>query len=282
MKDRKYSTVLVFSACIFAAALLGGCGAGNKFNNAEKLEKNKYYVQAAVQYKAIGEKYPDSRYVPEALYRAARIYQEELKIYPEARKLYAELIYKFPDDSAVVGRAKIGIFDSPDYFPLREGYITVEGDSETGGRNMRVEQYYSVISTNVCSVEKRYYAGSRLASSIKKIYAKVNYELRELPAPDSERYAVILSFPFDNMKSWKTSKDNRNLSMTIVDNDATVEVRSGRFTGCLKVREEDPQLPEACRYEYYAPGVGHVLTTTGSKSSRSEHANTEIISYKFR
>ena len=267
-----YSLLLTF---------LNGCGAGSNFNRAKKLEKNKYYVQAIEKYKTISRNYSKSKYAPESLYRAARLYQKELKVYPEGCKLYAELIYKFPEAGSWVRLAKRGIFDSPDYFPLEEDYLAVEGDSQTGGKNMRLEQYCSLVSTYTYSIVKKYYAGKKLATKIKRFYTKENYELRELSSLKSKSYTVLLSFPFDKMKSWKTTRDKNVLKMTIVDTNASVKVRAGRFTGCIKVREENPKLPGAYKYEYYAPGVGHVLTTIGSSKSKVEHRNTELISYKF-
>jgi hypothetical protein len=45
--------------------------------------------------------------------------------------------------------------------------------------------------------------------------------------------------------------------------DATVEVRAGRFTGCLQTRDRSAIDPELDEMKYYCPGVGNVLVEEG-------------------
>lgn len=278
----KQRILVKVSCCYLAVILLAGCGAGYHFKKAGDFQKRGAFVQAIEKYRVVSGKYPASKYAPEALYAAANLYRKELQVYPEARKLYAELIQRYPESQEWVKLAKRGILDSPDYFPLEQDYLLVEGDSQTLGRNMQLEKYCTRVSTGVYSVTKKYFAGDNMVSKVERFYEKVDYELREMSFPGSGQYAVLLSFPFELSKSWKTARDNRNLRITIVDNDAVVTVKAGKFSGCIKLREEDLFLPNAFKYEYYAPGVGCVLTTIGSAGSQTEYRNTELISYKFK
>lgn len=277
----KLNKILLYGLCITIFVLINGCGPKYNFNKAKKLEQKEYYVQAIKKYIYVSEKFPESEYAPEAVYNAGRIYQKNLKIYNEAVKLYSELIYKYPSQQQWVKLAKIGIFESPDYFPLKDGYVWVEGDSDTLGKNMRVEYYCTQISSFTYSIKKRYYAGNKIVTELKRYYTKEDYELREMINMDSVSYTVLLSYPFEKMKSWITTRDNRKLKLTIVSDSVSVITKAGKFDNCIKIREESIDYPGAYKYEYYAPDIGHVLTTIGTAKSEVEHRNIELISYKF-
>ena len=49
------------------------------------------------------------------------------------------------------------------------------------------------------------------------------------------------------------------LSCRIVANNLSIKVKAGEFNGCLKVSEEDPELPGSIKYNYYAPETGWIL-----------------------
>ena len=70
------------------------------------------------------------------------------------------------------------------------------------------------------------------------------------------------------------------IKYTILENDAAVKVKAGEFSGCIKISEEYPGLSNSRKYNYYAPEIGWVLTTT-SASGQQEFRNTELISYKI-
>ena len=63
-------------------------------------------------------------------------------------------------------------------------------------------------------------------------------------------------------------------------NNLSVKVKAGQFNGCLKVSEENPELPGTLKYIYYAPDAGWILTTI-SVSGGKEHHNTELLSYRI-
>ena len=64
----------------------------------------------------------------------------------------------------------------------------------------------------------------------------------------------------------------------MIDKDAAVRVRAGEFLHCVKVREQPEGASPSWKYDYYAPGVGRILTTVAGKGF--ENPNTELISYQ--
>ncbi len=91
---------------------------------------------------------------------------------------------------------------------------------------------------------------------------------------------MALQYPFEVGKYWQTTRDGKKVIFGIVANNLSIKVKAGEFNGCLKVSEENPELPGSLRFNYYAPEAGWILTTT-SASGGSEHRNTELLSYKI-
>jgi hypothetical protein len=55
-----------------------------------------------------------------------------------------------------------------------------------------------------------------------------------------------------------------------------VSVQAGEFDGCVQVRSSVEGAPGATN-DYYAPNVGHVLTTFSTAGG--ERRNTELLSF---
>ncbi|OGS20816.1 MAG: hypothetical protein A3J83_07830 [Elusimicrobia bacterium RIFOXYA2_FULL_40_6] len=261
-------------------ALLTGCGAKYTFNRAKTLEKKGFYVQAIEKYKKVSSKYPNSTLAPEALYNAGNIYQTELKIYNEGLNTYLELIKNYPDSNPWIKLAKMGVFNSPNYFPLAEGYSWNEGDSVSVGKNMNVEWYCQEISTGMYKLTKKYFAGRNLVTTVVRYLNIDNFELIESKTPDFKDKTILLKYPFNPGNSWETEQDGRKLRFTITDNQASVKVDAGVFDNCLKVQQEDLNLRGSYKYIYYAKNVGFVLMSVGT--TNAEHRNSELLSYSFK
>jgi len=271
---------LVLFFCLAAAAACSGCGADYQFSQAQKLERGGYFVEAGFKYQKICQKYPADPICPRALYSLGRIYQKRLRIYGQAVNYYKRLIEYYPSSKPWVELAKTGIFESPDYFPLGKGSFWIEGDSETEGRNMRAEWNCGEVSTGTFVVDKRLFAGATRVAEIKRYYRKENLQLREYLNSDSRDYSILMQYPFDEGKYWQTTRDGRKVIYGVAAKNLTIKVKAGEFSGCIKISEQNPELPGSARYNYYAPEAGWVLTTT-SASGGSEHRNTELLSYKI-
>lgn len=267
---------------VLSGLLLAGCSTQSQISKAEKLEQNKAYIKAIKTYKSIYSKNQKTEIGAAALYNAARIYHRKLKVFSESAKLYEEVIRNFPASSPHVKLAKVGIFDSPNYFPFVNSSTWIEGDSQTGGQNMRIEWHSITISTyTLCFVQKKFYAGKKLGTEIKRYYTKDNFELQETTEQTSPNKTIMMLYPFEKGKTWITDRSGRKYKLTIVDNASSVKVRAGEFNGCIKIKEQDLQYPDSFKYEYYAPEIGHILTTISTTGSPTEFRNNELISYSI-
>lgn len=271
---------IFFFAVLAAAFLFAGCGPSARFERAQGLEKKGYFVEAGLAYEEIARKYPEDPLSPEALYRVGRIYQNKLKLYSQAGSFYKRVIDRYPAASPWAAFARRSLLDCPDYYPLTQGSFWIEGDSETGGRNMRSEWNCTETSSGTWCIRRRISAGSQFVSETKRFYRKEDYEVREYPGSDASRYTTLLSHPYYEGKTWRSRRDGRSLTFTVVSLNAALKVKAGEFANCLKICEENPMIPGSVKYNYYAPGVGWVLTTTASAGGQ-EHKNTELLSYRI-
>jgi hypothetical protein len=271
---KKYLLLLI-SACV-----ISGCGVNYQFKKAQDFERKGYFVEACLRYETLYKKYPRHALAPVALYRMSRIYQAQLKLYSQSTQYFLELAQKYPQSVPWAERAMRGAMRSPDYFPLGAGSFWIEGDSETGGNNMRAEWNCLEVSSTTRSIQRRIFAGRAVVSTSKRYYALAAFEVRESNSPSMNPHTVIMAYPYYEGKSWKTVRDGNPTVYTIVSKTATVKTKAGEFTNCLKIKEINSLIPGSQKFNYYAPDIGWVLTTTGSSGSE-EHANTELISCKI-
>lgn len=278
MKRIKKTSLLFINLAV--ALTFSCCGVNYQFQQAKRLEDKGFYIQATLKYDKIYKKYPDHPLSPEALYRLGRIYQKKLKLYSQAVHYFQKLLETYGKSEHWASAAKLGILNSPDYFPLTKGSFWIEGDSETGGHNMRAEWNCFEVSTGTYRIERLISAGSRRVAKIERFYKKDNLELRESADPKGLSFTVILSYPIVEGNVWKSYKDDKPVIYKIVSKTVALKTRAGEFTNCLKISEIVPNLPGSIKYNYYAPEVGWVLTTT-SISGGIEHNSSELISYKI-
>ncbi|OGS19227.1 MAG: hypothetical protein A2219_08145 [Elusimicrobia bacterium RIFOXYA2_FULL_50_26] len=262
-----------------ALALISACGPSYKFGRAQELEKKGFFVEAAVEYEKIYKKHTGSERAAESLYRLGRIYQKKLKIYSHANRFFRELADKYPSVEPWYSRAREGILNSPDYYPLTPGSFWIEGDSATGGRNMRAEWNCSSVSSGTFKIERKVYAGASLVTKIVRYFRKKDMQLQEGASASFANSSVVLQYPFATGKSWKSIRDGRPTIHTVVEENVALKVGAGEFEHCIKISEEYPDLPGTRKYNYYAAEVGWVLTTISGAGR--EHRNTELLSYKI-
>lgn len=272
-------TVIRLIPVCLVLAVCAGCGAKADFARAERLEKKGYLVEAGFAFDEIDKKYPRDPRAAEALYRAGRIYQR-LKLYPQAVRYFKKIVERHSSEKDWVERAQLGLLNSPDFFPIVPGSFWIEGDSETGGRNMRAEWNCVKGSSGTVVIERRISAGSQLVAQTKRYYRKAGAEVREYAFASSYDATILFSWPFAEDKSWTTKRDNRTVVYKVVERNLPIKVKAGEFAGCMKISETDPLLPRSVKFNYYAPDVGWVLTTTAALGG-AEHHNTELLSYKI-
>ena len=257
-----------------------GCGQKYQFKEAKALEKKGYYVEAGLKYEKISNKFRTSPLAPEALYNAGCIYQKKLKLYSKARMFFTRIIDDYPKSEPWGGLAEKSLFDCPDYFPLIEGSFWMEGDSKSGGKNMRTEWVSRYISGDIYNINRQIFSGSQLVVKVERYFKKEKNGLFEFKSLKEPKYTKVLSYPFIEGNKWASTKDGVGVRYEIIASYVPVQVVAGKFDNCIKVSERYENFPNSIKYNYYAPEVGWVLTTT-SLVGGQEFRNSELISYKI-
>lgn len=213
--------------------------------------------------------------------RAAQAHVEAGRLYTEmhrcleARRHFEAAARNFPKLEPWAGRARLGLMQCPDYFPLTPGRTWVYGDSASRGRAMRLEWEVRASSGAAGTIAAALYAGTRKLNDAAVSYAVDGWTLWQT---DSDGRFALLEFPFTPGRRWTARRGDRRLTYTVESADATARTAAGTFDGCLKVREDTRGIKEAWRYDYYCPFVGRALTTVAGPGF--ENPNTELLSYR--
>lgn len=270
-----------------------GCSDRYDFDGAAKLAVVGRHLDAAARYERFADSRSSHELTPEALLRAAEIYNYKLRLPAKAASLYRRLQKDYSSDAAVVERAAKGLLISPDYFPLFNGAEWVEGDSATGGSNMKAVWTAQEISTGVFRVEKKFFAGHKVVTTRRNYFTFKGYALIEsafIPQPaiatataalaaSEPSDGAFLEYPIYHGKKWRRRDGSRVAEITAEFVSEPVVTRAGTFTECLRIAERYSDSPGVTRYNYYSPYVGWALTTISV--ARGEHRNSELISFKL-
>ncbi|MBI4425350.1 MAG: hypothetical protein HY554_16595 [Elusimicrobia bacterium] len=267
---------LVVLAAVAGAA---ACGPDVAFERALSRERKGSHLAAAGRFERFARRYPDHPRVPEALVRAARIYAYAFQRCPQAQPLLEQAARSRPG-GPWAREAERTLLDCPDYFPLRPGASWVFVDSQTGGKNMRLEvsakegpaPERASAAGPAAEVESVFYAGKRKFQTVRRRYEKADWAVWELEGRDR---VPILRYPYQAGRAWSGRRGGKPVAFAIESAHERVQVKAGIFQDCLKVRESQPGLG-AWKFDYFAPGVGRVKTTIGGRGF--ENPNTELAS----
>ena len=253
--------------CLLLVLGAAACGSRDPLDQARKLEGLGRYPSAIEKYEKFLRKYPDSQRVPEVLYRLGRIYQDVLKDYPKARAYYASIQTSY-SGGPWAARARAAAAVCPDYFPLAREIVLWSGDSQSGGRHMRMEERILPQSPGRARLIRKVYAGQALIGTFVFSYEKRDGKLFERAEQGGEA-ALVLLYPPEEGASWETVRDGRKAVVSVEADDVSVSVRAGTFDNCLKLRCQFPGS-RSWKLEYYAPNQGLILTSlaTPQKETR--------------
>jgi len=256
---------------ILSFAFLAGCH-GYKFREGETLEKQSRPLQAAASYESFALHRPGDPNAAEAFFRAARLYAG-LGLCARSAPLYERLLRHYPDFKER-GKAERGLFICPDYFPLDRAKNWKYGDSETGGRN--ATQIYSVTGRGKgwMTAEVAVYAGETLVQKDERRYELEETDLYEKKSAGA---TLLLSYPVESGRKWLTEEAGNRLLMRVDRTGVKVTVRGGEFQNCARLQRSIAGM-SSWVYEYYAPGVGRVLTSVAGDDF--ENRVTELVSYE--
>ncbi|HOI42569.1 MAG TPA: tetratricopeptide repeat protein [Elusimicrobiales bacterium] len=259
------------SAILFSLVFLAGCH-GYKFKEGETLEKQSRPLQAAASYESFAVHRPDDPNAAEAFYRAAGLYAG-LGLCARSAPLYERLLRHYPAFDRRE-KAERGLFICPDYFPLDRAKNWKYGDSETGGRN--ATQLYTVTGRGKgwMKAEVVVYAGETLVQKDERRYELAETDLYEKKAGGA---TLLLSYPVESGRKWVTEEAGNRLLMRVDRTGVKVTVRGGEFQNCARLQRSIAGM-SSWVYEYYAPGVGRVLTSVAGDDF--ENRVTELVSYE--
>jgi len=253
-----------------------GCGRADLLT-ARHYERTGQYEKALRLYTRVADRHPRAGAAPQALYSAGRLAADNLLDYPFARRLFQDLADEHGRRGAWKEKAERALLNSPNYFPLIPGARWEEGDSDTGGRNasIRIQCEPLAGAPGSFTLARDYYAGRRQVDSLssKKIYRKTGLELREA-AGSGKAESVVLKYPLSPGATWPCAAGPCEVLGT-----ADVQVRAGLFRDCLKVKVPLPGVTSSWKVDYYAPGIGKVLTSAATATT--EKRNTELLSYNL-
>jgi hypothetical protein len=267
---------------ILAVVVLSGCGPDKAFERAKNLEKKGKNYAAWQAFQDFAVKYPKNASAPEALFRCGWLAQRQLNDCTMAGAFYERVTQTYPQSDPWAPWAAYQKNNCPDYFPLLGGAHWVEGDSDSGGKNARIETFSKAdpnggpIPWAAGIFMRTYYAGSSKFKTVETRYKKNGEDLQELGAQDDPRPKIVLKIPPVVGSRWKTKNGTQLYLYEIVATDKTVKVEAGEFHNCVVVRSSIEGAPSAA-LEYYAPGVGRVLTAF--PTANGERRNTELLSF---
>ncbi|MFA5858133.1 MAG: hypothetical protein WC955_03600 [Elusimicrobiota bacterium] len=249
------------------------------FGYGKELESKKQVWDAVEQYVTTAEKFPSSTVAPEARYRAAELLREKVKDYGLALYQYELIITSYPESK----HAKLAVGQREycyDFMPVVAGHFWAEGDSQTGGQNYRAEIVSvgksKVAGRDVEVLQRKVFAGKQVVSNTREYYY---FEGKSLVRHDTANPQTVMIQPLLLDTQWFARQMGQEVVFTVVARGLNITVRAGTFTKCAKIRQEYKSLPGSWRYDYYAPGVGRILTTTAA-GKMPETRMTELLTYR--
>jgi hypothetical protein len=295
------SAGLIKILCVALCATLSGC-ADYDFHKAARLESKGKSAEAARAFERFLDKHPDDPHVPEAAYRAGAIHAETYGLCRQAVPLFEKaarfggqagpapgLPGRAPnagperslhDDASASSwpeRARLALLSCPDYFPAPSGGRWEYVDTLSGGQNMRLEiEVRGPTGPGEAVVAGAYFAGEEKFREYRRVCGREGWSLWE---EESGVRVPVLRFPFRKGHAWEAVLKGERVRFLIEDDSATVKVKAGTFSGCLKVKQHHAGF-ESWTYDYFCPGVGRVKTTVGVPGA--ENPNTELASYKLK
>ncbi len=259
---------------LLAAVLLSGCDTYH-FLSGTIQEDSRRPVQALRQYEKFLSSRPRDPRACEVRLRAAELYRTVFGRCEEARAHFEAAARDFPKQAACLERAKTGLLLCPDFFPTDTGRTWIYVDSDSRGKNMRLEWEARASSGAVGSISSAMFAGDRRILAKIEYFQKADWAIWRV---DKDGREAILRYPYNEAMAWSAKRaDKTTVEYLVVSGSAAVTVAAGAFTGCLKIREKSSAAKGAWRYDYYCPGVGRVKTTIGGPGF--ENPNTELLRF---
>ncbi|MFH2203209.1 MAG: tetratricopeptide repeat protein [Elusimicrobiota bacterium] len=275
---RRVFPLMPVAALGAAVVLAAGCGPDLDYKQGRHLERTGQHFRAVEEYRSFLSKHPDDPRAVEVSWRAGRIYAESLGRCEEAVPLLeAAARSKAPEDKEMAEQARLGLLSCPDFFPLRQDTEWTYVDTLSGGKNMHLRIGVYAATANVRGlILGEMYAGEQMILKYKRSYRKEGWSVYETIDGVS---APILKYPLNAGRSWEVIRDGKRERFSVEAAGIAVQVKAGRYDGCLKIKRRTLDYPSWI-FDYYCPGIGRVKTSIGVATG--ENPNTELAKYKTR
>lgn len=263
-----------------------GCGPNYQFNRAKKLERKGQFYKAWTLYQEFSSHYPTHSAAAEAVFRSGWLAQTKLGDCFMAGTFYDTVLEKYPQSEPWAKAAQLQKDNCPDYFPFLPGSKWVMGDSDTGGKNARIEIEAKTADkgTNLYLLDsarlvRSYFSGEKKFDTKESLIKKKDSELQEFPSPNDPVYKVPLKWPVIVGNTWSYKYGKQLFKNEVVSTDATIKVIAGEFTDCLKVKTFAEGYP-GVKFDYYAPSVGLILSAQDARGE--EKRITELLQFDIK
>lgn len=251
-----------------------GCARDIIFNEAKALEKQDRWITAAKKYELFADCHPGNSKSARALFNAANIYAKKYNLCKVSKPILERLLREYP---GFPGRAEAErlIFTCPDYFPLRASDKWIYGDSDTLGENMKQVAVVTSRGEKSAKMEIKYYAGDEFVQKVEKAY---RIRLNRVEEESADLRAAVLRYPVEKNRRWSGIQNGQKISFEISSTREKVKVAAGTYSGCLKIKQEIPNVSSSWINIYYAPWTGKVLTSIAGPGF--ENRVEELLSYE--
>jgi len=240
------------------------------FKEAEVLDKQGKFLEAARYYEMFADKNPQHALADISLYRAALIYSEKFEMCSKSLKIFERLVRDYPK-SRFRNDSYSRAFICPDYFPINKISKWYYGDSQSYGKNARENIFIKKRYENIEFLADYFlYAGNKLIDKNQIKYIFKDLSFWELSGKDRK---LLLKYPIRKDDLWQSIS---NMIYKVMDTSVNVKVKAGNFENCIKIA----QYQEKSNYKmiyYYAPDIGRVLTTI--ETNGKENRIMELLKY---
>lgn len=257
---------------IFILVLTVSCSGEKILEQADKLYKNKNYIEALKYYEKYYSKNKSSTHTDYVLYMIGKIYNQEIGDCDKSSKFFEILIKEFPE-SKYREEAYFRHFICPNYIYPVDIKKLVYGDSQTYGKNAK--EIIEILSKDYrkIKIKSKIFAGQKLVNSGIKEY--LIYEDKIIETSKNQK-KVILKYPIDKNTFWEEKVAGLKYEFEVKKIDK-IKVKAGVFRNCVKVIEKMKNA-EGGIVNYYAPETGRILTT--SIYREKETRIMELVKYE--
>ncbi|MBV9080669.1 MAG: VanZ family protein, partial [Elusimicrobia bacterium] len=215
--------LLVFLAVV---AVASGCGPEAAIKSARRSEAKGKPYDAWQKYQEFAARYPKHAAAPEALFRAGWLAETSLGDCAVAKTFYQRVEHDYASSDPWAAMASFNADNCPDFFPLVPGNAWVEGDSESGGKNARIESTCRA-STGTAKVPfssgvivRDYFGGSSKFKTTETFYAKEGASVWE--HSDGSAPRLVIKGPVETGTTWMSDVGGRRFRFEIVSSSATI------------------------------------------------------------